>query len=244
MTAQKTENGASETPSVSDTQPGGSGPQSGNEIQEQPEGLKGVEAIRHALRTMPYAPGVYRMLGARGEVLYVGKALSLRKRVTSYTHVARLPERLRRMVSETVTMEIVTTHTEAEALLLEANYIKRMKPRFNILLRDDKSYPWLMLTDEHPFPQIAKHRGKAVKGASLWGPFASAWAVNQTLNLIQRVFLLRSCTDAVFNSRSRPCLLYQIKRCSAPCVDRIAPQDYALLVEQARDFLSGKDGAA
>lgn len=253
MTAQKTEHGVSESLSVQpsedlcapQTEPTGIALQTGSEGQEEAPGERptGVAAIRRALRTMPYAPGVYRMLGARGEVLYVGKALSLRKRVVSYTHVTRLPERLRRMVSETVTMEVVTTHTEAEALLLEANYIKRMKPRFNILLRDDKSYPWLMLTDEHPFPQIAKHRGKAVRGASLWGPFASAWAVNQTLNLIQRVFLLRSCTDAVFNSRSRPCLLYQIKRCSAPCVDRIAPQAYAQLVEQARDFLSGKDKA-
>nr|WP_230975485.1 excinuclease ABC subunit UvrC [Acetobacter garciniae] len=211
--------------------------------QPLPAPVRGVDAIRHALQTMPLSPGVYRMLGQKGEVLYVGKALSLKKRVTSYTQVARLPERLRRMVSETVAMEIVTTHTEAEALLLEANYIKRMKPRFNILLRDDKSYPWMMLTDGHPFPQIAKHRGKAEKGASLWGPFASAWAVNQTLNLIQRVFLLRSCTDAVFNSRSRPCLLYQIKRCSGPCVDRIDQASYAHLVEQARDFLSGKDTA-
>ncbi|MFT9383262.1 MAG: excinuclease ABC subunit UvrC [Acetobacter orientalis] len=214
---------------------------SGQEGQTAP--LKGVEAIRHALKTMPLSPGVYRMLGSKGEVLYVGKALALKKRVTSYTNVARLPERLRRMVSETVAMEIVTTHTEAEALLLEANYIKRMKPRFNILLRDDKSYPWLMLTDGHPFPQVAKHRGKPVKGASLWGPFASAWAVNQTLNLLQRVFLLRSCTDAVFNSRVRPCLLYQIKRCSGPCVDRISQPEYAQLVEQAREFLSGKDSA-
>ncbi|MFT9257446.1 MAG: excinuclease ABC subunit UvrC [Acetobacter sp.] len=213
--------------------------------QDTPPGhpVRGVEAIRHALQTMPLSPGVYRMLGQKGEVLYVGKALALKKRVTSYTQIARLPERLRRMVSETVAMEIVTTHTEAEALLLEANYIKRMKPRFNILLRDDKSYPWMMLTDGHPFPQIAKHRGKAEKGASLWGPFASAWAVNQTLNLIQRVFLLRSCTDAVFNSRSRPCLLYQIKRCSGPCVDRIDQPAYAHLVVQARDFLSGRDTA-
>lgn len=213
--------------------------------QDTPPGhpVRGVEAIRHALQTMPLSPGVYRMLGQKGEVLYVGKALALKKRVTSYTQIARLPERLRRMVSETVAMEIVTTHTEAEALLLEANYIKRMKPRFNILLRDDKSYPWMMLTDGHPFPQIAKHRGKAEKGASLWGPFASAWAVNQTLNLIQRVFLLRSCTDAVFNSRSRPCLLYQIKRCSGPCVDRIDQPAYAHLVAQARDFLSGRDTA-
>lgn len=205
--------------------------------------LKGVEVIRLALKTMPLSPGVYRMIGGKGEVLYVGKALALKKRVTSYTHVNRLPERLRRMVSETVSMEIVTTHTEAEALLLEANYIKRMKPRFNILLRDDKSYPWLMMTDAHPFPQIAKHRGKPVKGASLWGPFASAWAVNQTLNILQRVFLLRSCTDAVFNGRVRPCLLYQIKRCSAPCVERISVPDYAQLVEQAREFLTGKDMA-
>ncbi|GBQ17037.1 excinuclease ABC subunit C [Acetobacter cibinongensis NRIC 0482] len=205
--------------------------------------LKGVEVIRLALKTMPLSPGVYRMIGGKGEVLYVGKALALKKRVTSYTHVNRLPERLRRMVSETVSMEIVTTHTEAEALLLEANYIKRMKPRFNILLRDDKSYPWLMMTDAHPFPQIAKHRGKPVKGASLWGPFASAWAVNQTLNILQRVFLLRSCTDTVFNSRVRPCLLYQIKRCSAPCVERISVPDYAQLVEQAREFLTGKDMA-
>lgn len=203
--------------------------------------LRGVEVIREALRTMPLSPGVYRMLGAKGEVLYVGKALALKKRVVSYTHTARLPERLRRMVSETVAMEIVTTHTEAEALLLEANYIKRMKPRFNILLRDDKSYPWLMMTGDHAFPQITKYRGKTVKGADLWGPFASAWAVNQTLNLLQRAFLLRSCSDSDFNSRTRACLLYQIKRCSAPCVGRIDEGHYAQLVRQARDFLSGKD---
>ncbi|MBS4073587.1 excinuclease ABC subunit UvrC [Ameyamaea chiangmaiensis] len=200
----------------------------------------GVEAIRAALRTMPLSPGVYRMLDDKGEVLYVGKASSLRKRVTSYTHVARLPERLRRMVSRTAAMEIVTTHTEAEALLLEANYIKRMRPYYNILLRDDKSYPWVMITDGHAYPQIAKHRGKPVKGASYWGPFASAWSVNQTLNLMQRLFLLRSCSDTVFASRTRPCLLFQIKRCSAPCVDRISRDDYAHLIEQAKAFLSGK----
>ncbi|OUJ01025.1 excinuclease ABC subunit UvrC [Acetobacter cibinongensis] len=223
--------------------PATAGPEGAATEQAMTAPLKGVEVIRLALKTMPLSPGVYRMIGGKGEVLYVGKALALKKRVTSYTHVNRLPERLRRMVSETVSMEIVTTHTEAEALLLEANYIKRMKPRFNILLRDDKSYPWLMMTDAHPFPQIAKHRGKPVKGASLWGPFASAWAVNQTLNILQRVFLLRSCTDAVFNSRVRPCLLYQIKRCSAPCVERISVPDYAQLVEQAREFLTGKDMA-
>ncbi|GBQ30471.1 excinuclease ABC subunit UvrC [Gluconacetobacter azotocaptans] len=202
--------------------------------------VKGVAAIQQALQTMPLAPGVYRMIGERGEVLYVGKARILKRRVTSYTQFGKLPERLRRMVSETVTMEIVTTHTEAEALLLEANYIKRMKPRFNILLRDDKSYPWIMMTDADLFPQVTKHRGRPAKGASYWGPFASAWAVNQTLNLIQRVFLLRSCSDSVFASRTRPCLLFQIKRCSAPCVERIGQEDYAHLVEQARAFLSGQ----
>lgn len=202
--------------------------------------VRGIEAIQRALQTMPLSPGVYRMIGERGEVLYVGKARLLKRRVTSYTHLGKLPERLRRMVSETVTMEIVTTHTEAEALLLEANYIKRMKPRFNILLRDDKSYPWIMMSDGDAFPQIAKHRGKLVKGASYWGPFASVWAVNQTLNLLQRVFLLRSCSDAVFNARTRPCLLFQIKRCSAPCVGRVDRVEYGHLVEQARAFLSGQ----
>ena len=203
----------------------------------------GVAAIERALLTMPPSPGVYRMLDARGEALYVGKARSLKKRVYSYTQVGRLPERLRRMVNDTVSMEIVTTHTEAEALLLEANLIKRLKPRFNILLRDDKSYPWLMLTDGHAFPQITKHRGKPGKGASFWGPFASAWAVNQTVTAMQRVFLLRSCSDSVFTTRTRPCLLHQIKRCSAPCVDRIDKPGYDRLVGQARAFLSGKAGS-
>lgn len=189
---------------------------------------------------MPSAPGVYRMLDGKGDALYVGKARNLLRRVTAYTQLGRLPERLRRMVSETAAMEIVTTHTEAEALLLEANLIKRLKPRFNIVLRDDKSYPWLMLTEDHPFPQIAKHRGAQVRKASYWGPFASAWAVNQTVTAMQRVFLLRSCADSVFSTRSRPCLLYQIKRCAAPCVGRIDADAYAALVAQARSFLSGK----
>lgn len=208
-----------------------------------PEPPRGVAAIEAALATMPLSPGVYRMLNAGGEALYVGKARVLKKRVTAYTQLARLPERLRRMVSETVAMEIVTTHTEAEALLLEANLIKRLKPRFNILLRDDKSYPWLMLTEDHDFPQIAKHRGARSRKASYWGPFASAWAVNQTVTAMQRVFLLRSCADTVFANRSRPCLLHQIKRCSAPCVGRIDRDGYAALVAQARAFLSGRQGA-
>jgi excinuclease ABC subunit C len=203
---------------------------------------KGVAVIEAALETMPASPGVYRMLDAKGDALYVGKARNLKRRVVSYTQIGRLPERLRRMVSETVTMEIVTTHTEAEALLLEANLIKRLKPRFNIVLRDDKSYPWLMLTEDHPYPQIAKHRGAQVRKGSYWGPFASAWAVNQTVNAMQRVFLLRSCADTVFSTRTRPCLLFQIKRCSAPCVGRVAPDDYAKLVAQAKAFLAGKSG--
>jgi len=204
---------------------------------------RGVAVIETALETMPLSPGVYRMLDAKGEALYVGKARSLKKRVTAYTQPVRLPERLRRMVMETVAMEIVTTHTEAEALLLEANLIKRLKPRYNIVLRDDKSYPWLMLTEDHPFPQIAKHRGARARKGSYYGPFASAWAVNQTVTAMQRVFLLRSCADTVFSMRSRPCLLYQIKRCSAPCVGRIDEAAYRGLVEQAKAFLSGKGAA-
>jgi len=205
-------------------------------------GPRGVAAIERALETMPLSPGVYRMLAASGDALYVGKARSLRKRVASYAQLARLPERLRRMVNETVAMEIVTTHTEAEALLLEANLIKRLKPRYNIVLRDDKSYPWLMLTEDHPYPQIAKHRGARARKGSYYGPFASAWSVNQTVTAMQRVFLLRSCRDTVFRNRSRPCLLHQIKRCSAPCVARISTEDYAGLVAQAKAFLSGKAG--
>ncbi len=204
---------------------------------------KGVAVIEAVLETMPTSPGVYRMLDAKGDALYVGKARNLLRRVTSYTQIGRLSERLRRMVSETVTMEIVTTHTEAEALLLEANLIKRLKPHFNIVLRDDKSYPWLILTEDHPYPQIAKHRGAHIRKGSYWGPFASAWAVNQTVTAMQRVFLLRSCADTVFATRTRPCLLFQIKRCSAPCVGRVSPEDYGKLVGQAKAFLAGKSGS-
>ncbi len=203
---------------------------------------KGVGVIEAAMLTMPGNPGVYRMLDQKGDALYVGKARNLKRRVLSYTQIGRLSERLRRMVSETVSMEVITTHTEAEALLLEANLIKRLKPRFNIVLRDDKSYPWLMLTEDHPFPQITKHRGARTRKGSFHGPFASAWAVNQTVTAMQRVFLLRSCADTVFANRSRPCLLFQIKRCSAPCVGRIEPAEYARLVNQAKAFLTGKSG--
>ena len=201
---------------------------------------KGVAVIEAALETMPANPGVYRMLDAKGDALYVGKARNLKRRVVSYTQPLRLGERLRRMVSETVTMEIITTHTEAEALLLEANLIKRLKPRYNIVLRDDKNYPWLMLTEDHPYPQLTKHRGAHTRKASYYGPFASAWAVNQTVNTLQRIFLIRSCADTVFATRTRPCLLHQIKRCAAPCVGRISEPDYAQLVVHAKAFLSGK----
>ncbi len=201
--------------------------------------LSGVAAIEAALPTLPLAPGVYRMLDAEGNALYVGKAKSLRKRVSAYTQPARLPERLRRMVNETVAVEVVTTHTEAEALLLESNLIKRLKPRFNIVLRDDKSYPWLLLTADHPFPQLTKHRGSQSRKGHYYGPYASAWAVNQAITALQRAFLLRTCSDTVFANRTRPCLLHQIKRCAAPCVGRIDQAAYAELVAQARRFLAG-----
>jgi excinuclease ABC subunit C len=200
----------------------------------------GLAVFEAALPGLPLAPGVYRMLDGRGDVLYVGKARAIRRRVAQYTQLSRLPERLRRMVFETRRIEVITTASEAEALLLEANLIKRLRPRFNIVLRDDKSYPWLMVGDDHPFPQIAKHRGERRKGASYYGPFASVWAVNQTITALQRVFLLRTCRDTVFDSRDRPCLLYQIKRCSAPCVGRISREEYATLVEEAKQFLAGE----
>ena len=207
---------------------------------ETAPGPSGLTIIETALATLPLSPGVYRMLDAKGDALYVGKARSLKKRVHNYTQVARLPERLRRMVFETRQVEVITTASEAEALLLEANLIKKLRPRYNIVLRDDKSYPWLVLTEDHPYPQIAKHRGERRKGASYWGPFASAWAVNQTLTALQRVFLLRTCRDTVFDTRQRPCLLHQIRRCSAPCVERIPREDYAALVDEAKQFLSGE----
>jgi len=181
------------------------------------------------------------MHDARGDVLYVGKARTLKSRVTSYTQVARLPKRLQRMVSQTRSMTIVTTRTEAEALLLEAQLIKRFRPAYNVLLRDDKSFPFIMLREDHAFPRVQKHRGaRRVKAAHYYGPFASAGSVTRTLNALQKLFLLRSCSDSFFANRSRPCLLYQIKRCSAPCVGRIGEQQYGELVGEAKEFLAGK----
>jgi len=200
----------------------------------------GVAAIRNVLKTLPSRPGVYRMQDARGDVLYVGKARSLKNRVNSYTQVARLPVRLKRMVSQTRSMTVVTTNNEAEALLLEAQLIKRFRPAYNVLLRDDKSFPFILLRADHPFPRIQKHRGAHKIRGNYYGPFASAGEVGRTLNALQKLFLLRSCTDSFFANRDRPCLLYQIKRCSAPCVDRISQADYAELVGDAKDFLAGK----
>ena len=207
---------------------------------EIPDLDAGVAAIRAVWKTLPARPGVYRMQDARGDVLYVGKARALKSRVTNYTQVARLPKRLQRMVAQTRSMTIVTTRTEAEALLLEAQLIKRFRPAYNVLLRDDKSFPFILLREDHAFPRVQKHRGaRRIKG-QYYGPFASAGSVTRTLNALQKLFLLRSCSDSFFANRSRPCLLYQIKRCSAPCVDRIAAPDYAELVEDAKAFLAGK----
>ena len=200
----------------------------------------GVAAIRNVLKTLPSRPGVYRMQDARGDVLYVGKAKSLKNRVINYTQVSKLPKRLQRMISQTRNMTIVTTRTEAEALLLEAQLIKRFRPPYNVLLRDDKSFPFILLREDHAFPQVRKHRGARRAKGQYFGPFASAGSVTSTLNALQKLFLLRSCSDTFFSNRDRPCLLYQIRRCSAPCVGRIDEQDYAVLVEDAKAFLAGK----
>ena len=201
---------------------------------------RGVSVIEENLATLPGSPGVYRMQDAKGDALYVGKARSLKKRVVAYTRPVRLPVRLQRMIALTVSMEFITTHTEAEALLLEANLIKKLKPRYNVLLRDDKSFPYILITGEHDYAQVVKHRGARAKPGRYFGPFASAGAVNRTITTLQRAFLLRNCSDHIFATRTRPCLQYQIKRCSAPCVDKVPQADYAALVDQAHDFLSGR----
>lgn len=219
-----------------------------NDMQNEPEEIKaedagnaekGADAIRARLPGLPTSPGVYRMLNEAGDVLYVGKAKNIRKRVTSYANPNRQTIRIRRMIAQTVELEIVKTETEAEALLLESDLIKRYAPRYNILLRDDKSFPMILVTGDHDYPQIVKYRGARNRKGEYFGPFASVWAVNDTLGLLQRAFLLRTCSDNVFANRSRPCLLYQIKRCSGPCVDRISKEDYNGLVDEAREFLTG-----
>ena len=204
---------------------------------------KGAGRIAAYLKNLADEPGVYRMLNARGDVLYVGKAKSLKKRVAAYTKPAAQTYRIARMIAETAEMIFISTASETEALLLEANLIKRLKPRYNVLFRDDKSFPNILLRTDHAFPQVLKHRGARSREGIYFGPFAAASAVNSTLNTLQRAFLLRSCSDAVFEGRTRPCLLYQIKRCSAPCVGRIDAKGYGELVGQARDFLTGKSRA-
>src|ERR1700677_1709101 len=205
--------------------------------------LKGAPLIASYLKTLPDQPGVYRMLNAAGDILYVGKAKSLKKRVSAYARVGVHTDRLIRMVAETAEMLFVTTASETDALLLESNLIKQLKPRYNVSYRDDKSFPNILLREDHPFPQLLKHRGaKTVKGI-YFGPFASAGAVNRTLNTLQRAFLLRSCSDSVFESRTRPCLLFQIKRCSAPCTGRVDEAGYQELVDEAEAFLTGKSRA-
>lgn len=207
---------------------------------ETPDLEVGVAAIRNVLQTLPIRPGVYRMQDARGDVLYVGKARALKNRVTNYTQVNRLSKRLQRMVAQTRSMTIVTTNNEAEALLLEAQLIKRYRPPYNVLLRDDKSFPFILLRQDHDFARVQLHRGARRAKGDYFGPFAGAGQVRKTLNALQKLFLLRSCTDGFFASRDRPCLLYQIRRCSAPCVGRIDQAGYAELVNDARDFLQGR----
>ena len=207
---------------------------------EKPDIEAGIAAIRSVVKTLPVRPGVYRMHDARGDILYVGKARALRNRVTNYTQVTRLPKRLQRMVAQTRSMTIVTTNSEAEALLLEAQLIKRYRPPYNVLLRDDKSFPFILLRADHAYPRVQLHRGARRAKGDYFGPFAGAGQVRKTLNALQKLFLLRSCTDSFFNNRDRPCLLHQIRRCSAPCVGKIEPADYAELVGDAKAFLSGK----
>jgi excinuclease ABC subunit C len=207
---------------------------------DTPDFETGVAAIRNVLKTLPRNPGVYRMHDARGDILYIGKARALKNRVANYVQIDRMPNRLRRMVALTRSMTIVTTNSEAEALLLEAQLIKRYRPAYNVLLRDDKSFPFILLRSDHKFPRIQKHRGARRHKGQYYGPFASAGSVNQTLNALEKLFLLRSCSDSFFNNRDRPCLLYQIKRCSAPCVGRVDDTAYADLVADAKSFLDGK----
>ena len=209
------------------------------EMPATPSLVRGVAAIAAALKTLTGSPGVYRMIDADDHLLYVGKAKNLKKRVAAYTRPNQLPIRIQRMIAATVSVEFINTHTEVEALLLESNLIKKLKPRYNILLRDDKSFPYILLTGGSDWPQLIKHRGARSRPGEYFGPFASAGAVNRTLAALQRAFPLRNCSDSIFQTRTRPCLQYQIKRCTAPCVDRISRDDYAAIVDEARDFLTG-----
>ncbi len=212
---------------------------SDNSLEDSPSISAGVLVVCANLKSLPKKPGVYRMIDSKSNVLYVGKAKNLKKRVSAYVNPERLSVRIQRMISQTTSMEFVTTHTEVEALLLEANLIKRFTPKYNILLRDDKSFPHILITRDHSYPRVLKHRGSQNRKGNYFGPFASVWAVNETLSVLQRAFLLRSCTDTVFANRTRPCLLYQINRCAAPCVNKINEDDYSSLVNEAQEFLTG-----
>jgi excinuclease ABC subunit C len=232
-----------DAPVVGDTAEGAAAGIDWNEGLKNESGLKGAELIAEFVKHLPNAPGVYRMFNEAGDVMYVGKARSLKKRVSNYAQGRVHSNRLSRMVRDTTHMEFVTTRTETEALLLEANLIKRLRPRFNVLLRDDKSFPYILITGDHRAPSIYKHRGARARKGDYFGPFASASAVGRTINSLQRAFLLRTCTDSVFETRTRPCLLYQIKRCSGPCTHEISDKGYAELVGEAKDFLSGRSQA-
>ncbi|NLH80789.1 MAG: excinuclease ABC subunit UvrC, partial [Phyllobacteriaceae bacterium] len=210
---------------------------------EAARALAGAEVIADEVKRLPNAPGVYRMLDGDGAVLYVGKARNLKKRVVNYTRGQGLTARILRMVRETRAMEFVQTRTETEALLLEANLIKRLRPRFNVLLRDDKSFPYILVTGDHDAPALVKHRGPRKRKGDYFGPFASAGAVGRTINALQKAFLIRTCTDSVYDTRTRPCLLFQIKRCAAPCTGEVSIADYRVLVDEAERFLSGKSKA-
>jgi excinuclease ABC subunit C len=215
-------------------------PPAGETAPPSPSPKTGADVIAGYLNTLPQTPGVYRMLDAAGDVIYVGKARSLKARVSNYIRLGGHTNRIARMILATASMEFVTVGTEAEALLLEANLIKRFRPRFNVLMRDDKSFPYILIARDHPAPAVMKHRGARNRKGAYFGPFASAGAVNRTVNMLQRAFLLRSCSDSVYESRTRPCLLYQIKRCSAPCTGEIGLDDYAALVDEAERFLNGE----
>jgi len=209
-------------------------------VEDNETPLTGFDVIAAFVKKLPNTPGVYRMLNDKGDVLYVGKARKLKARVTSYTRPTGLSNRIVRMITQTVAMEFVSTRTETEALLLEANLIKRLRPRFNVLLRDDKSFPYILMAEDHEAAQLTKHRGARNSKGSYFGPFASAGAVGRTINALQKAFLIRTCSDSVYETRTRPCLLYQIKRCSAPCTGEISLEDYGHLVDDAKAFLSGK----
>ncbi len=214
------------------------------ESEAAPEAVEaGADVIKRFWRTLPNSPGVYRMLNRDGDVLYVGKAKKLKARVASYARGQGHSNRISRMIAETASMEFVITATETEALLLETNYIKQFRPRFNVLMRDDKSFPYILITGDHPSPQIVKHRGARNRKGDYYGPFASAWAVKRTIDALQKAFLLRTCTDSYFSARTRPCLLHQIKRCSGPCTAEVSREEYDELVHEAKAFLSGKSQA-